>query len=141
MLIHDGKIEIETTRRFQLVDITEEVRRIASESGVSEGLVLVYTPHTTAAVRLNEDDPNLHQDMESFLRGLVPPGFPFRHDSRTVDGRPNAWGHLLSLLMGSSECLPLSGGEIRMGGWQSIFFVELDGGRAGRNVMVRVMGE
>jgi secondary thiamine-phosphate synthase enzyme len=133
-------IPLATNRRFQLVDITTKVRRAVADSGVRQGFVLVCTPHTTSAIRINEDDARLHEDMENLLCGLAVQRGPYRHDLRTVDDRPNAWGHLMALLMGASEILPVRDGEIELGNWQAVFFVELDGPRRERKAVVRVLG-
>ena len=141
MKIHKCDIPVSTGARFQLVDITSAVAAAVCESGVTEGFALVFSPHATAAVRVNENEPRLHQDMEKFFRGLAVPEMPYRHDADTVDGRPNAWGHLVSMLMGVSAAIPVSSGRLEIGAWQSVFFVELDGPRPGRKVLVRVYGE
>jgi secondary thiamine-phosphate synthase enzyme len=140
MRIYREEIRLRTERRFQILDITGEVEGVLARSGMEEGWVLVYSPHTTCAIRINEKDARLHEDMERFLCELAHPEGPFRHNLRTVDDRPNAWGHLMALLMDASAALPLSGGALEMGGWQSIFFVELDGPRENRKALVRVMG-
>jgi secondary thiamine-phosphate synthase enzyme len=140
MRCHRDEIRITTTRRFQLIDITEEIRGVVTKSGVTEGQVLVFSPHTTAAIRINEMDARLHEDMERFLDRLSHPEGPYRHNLRTVDDRPNAWGHLMGLIMNASAVIPLSGGEAELGRWQSVFFVELDGPRENRKALVRVMG-
>lgn len=137
---HAAEIPLTTTRRFQLVDITTEVRRAVADSGVRRGLALVFTPHTTSAIRVNEDDARLHEDMENLLCELAGQRGPYRHDLRTVDDRPNAWGHLMALLMGASETLPVRDGEIELGTWQTVFFVELDGPRRERTAVVRILG-
>jgi len=134
-------IRLRTERRFQLKDITGEVKRIVAQSGVLNGIALVYSPHTTAAIRINEVDERLHQDMERFLSELSPPRGPYRHDLETVDDRPNAWGHLMSLVMDASATVPIHEGALELGGWQALFFVELDGPREDRLAYVRVIGE
>ena len=141
MRFHRVEIGVRTERKFQLLDITEAVTRAVSESGIRDGLALVYSPHTTAAIRVNEMEPRLHEDMERFLRELLPPDGPFRHDRETVDGRPNAWGHIVSLLMNASASIPVADGALELGGWQRVFFIELDGPRENRKALVRILGE
>lgn len=140
MRTHRAEFEIETGRRFQLVDLTERVAAEVAASGIRVGFVLVFTPHTTAAIRVNEADERLHQDMERFLTELAPPAGPWRHDLKTVDGRPNAWGHVMALLMDASAVVPLRDGRLDLGPWQAVFFVELDGPREHRRACVQVMG-
>ena len=137
---HLQEISFETSGAVEFIDLTGEVRRAFAASGVQEGLVTVFTRHTTTAVKINERCGHLQQDMETLLSRLIPSG-AYRHDGDTVDGRPNARGHLMSLLLGASETVPASNGELMLGGWQSLFFVELDGPRPERNVLVRIVGE
>ncbi len=140
MRFHDTEIPLETTRRFQILDITGTVQDAVKASGIARGLALVRSPHTTASIRVNENEPRLHEDMERFLCDLAHPEGAWRHNLQTVDDRPNAWGHLMSLLLGGAAVLPVTEGRIDLGGWQSVFFVELDGPRAARKAFVRVMG-
>jgi secondary thiamine-phosphate synthase enzyme len=135
------EIPIRTSRPFELVDVTDEVRRGVAASGIREGVAVVSSPHTTAAIRVNEKEERLHQDLERFLGELLDPRSAFRHNAQTVDGRPNAWGHLVSFLMASSAAIPVTGGELELGGWQAVFFVELDGPRENRKAVVKVLGE
>ena len=120
--------------------MTERVKKLFLKSEISEGFVTVYTQHTTAALRINENCDRLQRDMVQFLDRTVPEA-AYLHDEDTVDDRPNARGHLMSLLMGASETIPVSDGEMMLGVWQSIFFVELDGPRERRKVIVKIVGE
>lgn len=133
-------ITIASNARLEFVDITDEVRAAVRASGVSEGLATVFSNHTTCAIRINERCERLQQDMVAHLNDAVPAA-AYRHDRDTVDGRPNARGHLMSLLLNASETVPVSGGGLSLGGWQSVFFVELDGPRNERKVTVKVIGE
>ncbi|MFA4874935.1 MAG: secondary thiamine-phosphate synthase enzyme YjbQ [bacterium] len=135
-----SEIKISTARPIEFIDITGRVREALAASGIRDGSVTVFSRHTTAAVKVNERCERLQQDMEEILKSAVPEG-SYRHDEDTVDGRPNARGHLMSLLLSASETVPAQSGELLLGGWQSIFFVELDGPRSERNVVVRIIGE
>jgi secondary thiamine-phosphate synthase enzyme len=135
------EIPLSTSRRFELLDITAEVRKGVAASGVRDGVAIVFSPHTTAAIRVNEKEERLHQDLEGFLAELADPRSAFRHNAETVDGRPNAWGHLVSFLMGSSAAIPVSNGDLELGGWQAVFFVELDGPRESRKAVVKIVGD
>lgn len=137
---HLEEIGFETSGPVEFIDITERVRRVLSSSGVKDGLVTVFTRHTTTAVKINERCERLQEDMLSFLERAVP-GAAYRHDEDTVDGRANARSHIMSLLLSASETVPAAGGELVLGDWQSIFFVELDGPRERRGVCVKIMGE
>ena len=134
------EISLETNGRFEFVDITDMVRDAVSKSGVEEGIVTVFSQHTTCAVKINERCDRLQKDMLTHLENAVP-GLEYKHDEDTLDGRPNARGHLMSMLLCASETMPVSGGKPALGGWQSVFFVELDGPRPVRKLTVKVIGD
>jgi len=130
-----------------LIDITDWVKGCVAESKVSNGLVLVYSRHTTAAVKINENEPLLIEDMAEFLERIAPRDAYYRHNDfsiRTVnmteDESPNGHAHLQHLMLGCSETIPLIDGKIPFGQWQSIFFIELDHPRP-REVMVQIVGD
>jgi secondary thiamine-phosphate synthase enzyme len=91
-------------------------------------------------VRITERCERLQIDMVDFLKTLVP-AKTYRHDESTVDDRPNARSHIMSLFMNASESVPVSNGRFSLGEWQSVFFVELDGPRRERRVLVQIIGE
>jgi secondary thiamine-phosphate synthase enzyme len=109
-------------------------------SGVRDGLLTVSSPHTTARINVNEREPQLARDMVAFLQQLAPAGAGYLHDRAPVDGRINAHSHLLGLLMSAAQTIPVAGAEPVLGGWQAIFFVELDGPRARRSVELQLLG-
>ena len=137
---HLQEISFETTGAVEFIDLTARVREAFARSGVQDGLVTVFTRHTTTAVKINERCSRLQEDMLAFLERAVPDA-AYRHDEETVDGRQNARSHLMSLLLNASETVPAAEGELLLGEWQSIFFVELDGPRTQRSIFVRVVGE
>ena len=127
--------DVRTTAFNELVDITPEVRRIVADSGVAEGFVTVYCPHTTGAITINENaDPTVKRDVLTKLADLI----PRRGDYRHAEGNSDA--HIKSILTGASEQIPVSGGRLVLGTWQGIFFCEYDGPRS-RRVHVTVTGE
>jgi secondary thiamine-phosphate synthase enzyme len=97
--------------------------------------------HTTARLTINERESELQRDMVEFLTRLAPAEGEYRHNHHTVDGRANAHAHLLGLFVNASETIPITDGALVLGAWQSIFFVELDGPRAEREVQLQVIGE
>ena len=119
-----------------MIDITGRVREAVVASGVMAGTVLVYVPHTTAGVTINENaDPDVIHDVLAALDKAVPWSQRFyRH------GEGNSAAHVKSSMVGSSAAVPLVDGKMQFGTWQSIFFCEFDGPRT-RKVMVQVMGE
>ncbi|HWR97252.1 MAG TPA: secondary thiamine-phosphate synthase enzyme YjbQ [Candidatus Methanoperedens sp.] len=124
---------ITTTERCQLVDITGEVRRAVGASGVRDGLCLVWCPHTTAGITVNENaDPDVPADLLMGLARVVDARWPFRH------GEGNSDAHLKSTLVGCERTLAVRGGELRLGTWQAIWFCEFDGPRS-RRVEVQVL--
>ena len=134
------EILFDTALPVQFLDITDRVREICKRSEIANGTVTIFTRHTTSAITINEICERLQEDMQKLLHGLVPHE-TYRHDVETVDGRPNARSHLMSLLLSTSEMVPLVGGKLVLGTWQSIFFVELDGPRQKRKVLVSILGE
>jgi secondary thiamine-phosphate synthase enzyme len=129
------EIRLRTARRSHVVDITADVRSAVAETGGSA--VLVYVPHTTAGVTINEHvDPQLVHDFEDALEIVVRDDWKWRHDDQ--DG-PNAPSHVRAALIGSSVTIPLrEDGSLALGTWQGIFFCEFDGPRD-RTVYVSVL--
>ena len=130
----------------QFIDITDEVERAVRRSQVRDGMVVVYSQHTTAAIKIIEHEPLLLKDLESMLRRVAPSDAAYYHNDfnvRTVnmcpDERTNAHSHCQHLFLGTSETIPLQEGEMRFGRWQRIFLVELDGLQR-RNVIVQIVG-
>jgi secondary thiamine-phosphate synthase enzyme len=118
-------VNIRTSKRIELVDITKEVKSEVHKSGIDNGICVVSTSHTTTAIILNENETGLRHDILDFLEKLVPPSVGYQHDR--IDN--NADAHLKAVILGSSETIPVTGGELVLGTWQRIFFVELDGPR------------
>ncbi len=126
---------VRTQRTQELVDITKPVADAVRQSGVADGICLVYVPHATAAVAINENaDPNVCEDILEALSQLIPEG-RWRHDR--IDR--NAAAHIKATILGPSETVPVRGGRLRLGTWQSLMLVELDGPRE-RSVIVEVRG-
>ncbi len=126
-------IELSTDRREQFVDITRQVAEAVRATGVGDGAALVYCPHTTAAISINENaDPDVVGDLLAGLATLAPRDAGWHH----VEG--NSDGHLKSSLVGASELIPVTGGELVLGTWQGVYFCEFDGPRH-RRVYVQVL--
>jgi secondary thiamine-phosphate synthase enzyme len=127
------EIRVTTERRTQLIDITERVRGAVSGSGAA---VLVYVPHTTAGVTINEHaDPMVARDFEAALERIVGDAWGWQH---VEEGEENAPSHIRAALMGPQVVIPLRDGELALGTWQGVFFCELDGPRQ-RTVYVSVL--
>jgi secondary thiamine-phosphate synthase enzyme len=129
------ELSLTTERQSQLVDITRLVRDAVA--GLPGSAVLVYVPHTTAGVTINEHaDPAVARDFESALERIVPADWPWQH---VEEGEENAPTHIRAAFMGPSVLIPLRGdGSLALGTWQGVFFCEFDGPRR-RSVYVSVL--
>lgn len=129
------RFEVRTRERDQFVEVTDEVRRVLAGAGVRSGAVIVYVPHTTAGITINENaDPDVVHDMLLTLRRLVPKDAPgYRHAEGNSDS------HVKSSMMGSSCHVLVEQGQLVLGTWQGIYLCEFDGPRT-RQVNVQVIG-
>ena len=139
-------LSLTAERAPQFIDITENVQECVRRAGIVQGMALIFSKHTTAAIKINEHEPELLKDMEDFLSRLSPTDAGYFHNNfevRTVnmeeDECPNGHAHCQHLLLSSSETVPISDGRLDLGVWQRIFLVELDRPRP-RQVMVQVLG-
>lgn len=118
------RLSIKTQAKQELIDITDRVQRAIRELGVSEGVCVVFVPHTTAAITINEHaDPAVKEDILTMLDRLVPASAHYQH----AEG--NAHAHIRASLLGHSVTVPIEDGKIALGTWQGIFFCEFDGPR------------
>ncbi|MBI1886266.1 MAG: YjbQ family protein [Chloroflexi bacterium] len=136
---------VQTERGPQFIDITEKVVDLIVQASIRNGCVVIFSRHTTAAVRINENCPHLIQDMEDMLAKIASPGGEYRHNvfahAFSDNGeRPNGHSHCQQLLLGASESVPIVEGQPLFGQWQRIFLVELDHARE-REVVVQLLGE
>lgn len=145
MKVYKKKLEINSTTQVEFIDITKEVAEIVSQSGVREGQVLIYSPHTTAGIVVNHNEPLLIQDFMRVLYKVAPIGDRYSHDifeltrSNRSDGRSNGHSHCKVLMLGISATLPIEKGHMIMTEKQSIFVAETDGARK-REIIVQVIG-
>ena len=127
------EISLETHSRCEMIDITATVQKAAGEEKIESGLCLVYTPHTTAAITINENaDPDVPRDILAALERAVPFSANYRH----AEG--NSAAHVKSSLIGASELIIIEKGRLVLGTWQSIFFCEFDGPRT-RKVLISII--
>jgi secondary thiamine-phosphate synthase enzyme len=129
----------EIPKRFQFVNITDEVEECLKESKVKEGLCLVNSMHISSSVFINDDERGLHHDMQAFLEKLVPhaPIEQYRHNDT---GEDNADAHLKRQLYGREVVVAVTAGKLDFGPWEQIFYGEFDGKRRKR-VLVKIIGE
>lgn len=129
------QISVKTRARTQMLDITSQVRKAVQESSIKDGLVHVYSMHTTAAITINENaDPAVETDILNTINKVIPFNDNFKH----MEG--NAAAHIKVSLFGPSETLSLENGSMILGTWQSIFFCEFDGPR-NRRVNIKIISD
>jgi len=126
-------LSVKTRERTELVDVTSDINQFIQKSGIDQGLCMLYVPHTTAAVTINESaDPSVKSDMLMILNKIIPWEANYRH----LEG--NSAAHIKSTLVGSSELIAIENRKLVLGTWQGIFFCEFDGPR-NRNLHVRIL--
>jgi len=136
MKIVEKDFGVSTKQRNQMLDITSQVRSLVNQSGITNGDVIVYCPHTTAAITINENaDPSVPHDILLTLAELIP-----HHRTGYRHSEGNSDAHCKSSLIGCSKQILINGGTLNLGTWQGIFFCEFDGPRH-RKVIVQIRGE
>lgn len=121
------KIILNSNKNFEIIDITSKINE---KIDIDEGIVNIFSKHSTSAIAVNENESGLLADLELMLKDLVSDKYSWQHD--LIDN--NAKSHLKSFLLSSSETIPISNGKLDLGTWQSVFFIELDGPRKDRIV-------
>jgi secondary thiamine-phosphate synthase enzyme len=127
------QLRVQTKSRTELVDITQGIQRLVTESGVRSGVCYVYVPHTTSGITVNENtDPNVGRDILKELNKVIP------FDDQYSHNEGNSAAHIKSTLVGVSKAVMVEEGRLALGTWQAIFYCEFDGPRD-RRVFVKVM--
>ncbi|MBD3170521.1 MAG: YjbQ family protein [candidate division Zixibacteria bacterium] len=130
-----AELSVKTDSRNQLVDITSRVEEFIGDNGIEDGIVIVYTPHTTAGITINEDaDPSVRSDITNFLSKLIP------HEAGFSHAEGNSDSHIKSTLTGASETIVIENGRLILGRWQGIYFCEYDGPRSRRVILKAISG-
>lgn len=133
MITHGGSLSIQSSRKEEFIDITGRVNEILRKIGTDNGICLIFTPHTTAAITINENaDPSVPEDLLQGMRHLQFENISFRHSEG------NSPAHLKSSLIGCSQLVIIEDSSLLLGTWQGIFFCEFDGPRT-RNVFVKII--
>jgi len=129
-------LEIDTSEPIQFIDLTDQVNDYLREIGMHDGNVVIFSRHTTAAIRINEAEELLLQDFKRMLQRICPPEHDYDHNDMSrrkppiaPDERPNAHSHCMHLLLSTSETVPVVNSKLALGTWQRLFLVELDGPR------------
>ena len=126
-------LSVKTSTRTELIDITSQIAKAVKKSGIRDGLCMLYVPHTTGAVTINESaDPSVRGDIMMVLNQIVPWEANYKH----MEG--NSPAHVKATLVGASELIAIENGALVLGTWQGIFFCEFDGPRT-RKIHVRIM--
>ena len=134
MTVKSYSFKIDTSKNFEIIDITSKINELID---IDEGIVSIFSKHSTSAIVVNENESGLLNDLEFMLNNLVSDKFSYQHDR--IDN--NAKSHLKSFLLSSSECLPVKNSKLDLGTWQSVFFIELDGPRHQRTITLTMVGE
>ena len=134
MTVKSYSLKINTIRNFEIIDITAQINNLID---IDEGIISIFSKHSTSAIVVNENESGLLDDLEFTLDNLIDDKFSYQHDR--IDN--NARSHLKSFLLSSSECLPIRNGRLGLGTWQSVFFIELDGPRSSRTITLTMVGE
>ena len=147
MIAVTNRLALETVRSPQFVDITQDVLAFAQHVRIRNGIVVAFSRHTTAAIKIGENEPLLIKDLEQFLERIAARNGQYQHNdfsirttNMTEDECPNGHAHCQHLLMSTSETIPIVDGDLQLGQWQSIFLVELDRPRT-REVVLQAIGE
>ncbi|MDB5081169.1 MAG: YjbQ family protein [Chloroflexi bacterium] len=133
------ELHLTVPARRGYINITSEVERCLLESGIKEGLCLVNPMHISASVFINDDEPGLHHDFDTFLEKLVPHG-PIEQYRHNDTGEDNADSHIKRQVMGREVVVAVTGGRLDFGTWEQIFYGEFDGNRRKR-ILVKIIGE
>ena len=145
MKIHKQKIDLESKSQIEFFDITDKVQEVIDNSGIREGIVTVFAPHSTMGLAINHNEPMLLQDLMRILYKLAPMDERYSHDLFEIrkasksDGRSNGHSHCKSFLLGVNQTIPIEKGKLMVSEKQSIFAVDFDGARK-RDVIIQVMG-
>ena len=134
-MIYKDIIKLNSTKRIEIIDISSKVQLAINESKISNGIINIFSKHSTSAIVVNENEKGLLSDFERILNDLIPNNNSYKHDM--IDN--NADSHLRSFFLGSNESIPITNKKLAIGTWQSIFFIELDGPRNNRTVELTIL--
>lgn len=138
-MTHQDTITISAKGFCDVVDVTDKVQKIVGDSGVKQGIVVVFVPGSTASVTTLEYEPHLVKDLQEFMEQWVPSNKSYRHGEAWGDD--NGFSHLRSALLGPSVAVPISDGNLTLGTWQQVVVVDFDNRARKREVVVKVIGE
>jgi len=134
MTVKSYSLKLDTNKQFEIIDITSRINELID---INEGIISIFSRHSTSAIVVNENEKGLLADFEFTLENLITDKYSYSHDR--IDN--NARSHMKSFLLSSSESLPVKNQKLDLGTWQSVFFVELDGPRRSRTITLTMVGE
>ncbi|WP_292463208.1 secondary thiamine-phosphate synthase enzyme YjbQ [Methanolobus sp.] len=139
MAVFTGYLDFDTKGNTDIIDVTSRVAGIVASSSITDGIVLVFAPGSTAAITTLEYESGLVSDLREALDRLIPPDMYYKHHEKWHDG--NGHSHIRASLLGQSRSFPVIEGNILLGTWQQIIFIDLDNRPRSRRVIVQVCGE
>ena len=139
MRVHSEQIRIQTKKENDVVDLTDSVREILEKSKLMNGLATVFLTGSTGAITTIEYEPGLIQDFSTMLQRVIPKDIEYEHEKMWHDG--NGHSHIRASLIGPSLTIPVMNGELALGTWQQVVFVEMDTRPRERNIVVQLLGE
>ena len=139
MAVHTGNITFSTPGEIEVVDITHDVSNIVRKSGLKNGIVCVFVPGATGAITTIEYEDGLITDIKTALKRMFPKGIEYQHELRWHDG--NGHSHIRASFLGPSLSVPFKTGQMILGTWQQIIFLELDNKPHTRKLLVQVVGD
>ena len=134
MTVKSYSLKLDTNKQFEIIDITSMINELID---INEGIISIFSRHSTSAIVVNENERGLLDDFEFTLENLITDKYSYSHDR--IDN--NARSHLKSFLLSSGESLPVKNQKLDLGTWQSVFFIELDGPRRSRTITLTMVGE
>lgn len=138
-MIHSSEISFGTAGPGDIVDITPELKRAVKASGVTSGTVTVFVPGSTAGLTTIEYEPGLRKDLPEFFERLIPSDKTYHHDETWHDG--NGFSHIRAALVGPDITVPFVDGQLTLGTWQQVVFLEFDNRGRNRRLVIQIMGE
>jgi secondary thiamine-phosphate synthase enzyme len=138
-MIHTDSIQLSTRGHADMHDLTTDVERVVKKTGISEGMVVLFTPSSTSALTTIEFEGGALEDLRRALDEIAPADREYKHNLRWGDG--NGHAHLRAALLGPSLCVPFTSGRLTLGTWQQILFIDFDVRSRQRNIVVQVIGE
>ncbi|MDY6931011.1 MAG: secondary thiamine-phosphate synthase enzyme YjbQ [Halobacteriota archaeon] len=139
MNVHTRKISVHTNGNSDIVDITDDARSILGEVGMMDGIATLFVTGSTGSITTIEYEPGVVDDLKSALERLIPENMEYKHDQRWGDG--NGHSHVRASILGPSLTVPFVGGDLQLGTWQQIIFIDLDNKPRSREILVQIIGQ